>query len=159
MSSLRPDWHHDKTVPIYYGILEFTASTQPILLRMGPQPLKVPHDTVLVLTIRFARSSSCHGPWIEVCSWWTLLFPLERCSRWYNPRKWHNTVSHILKGCCNRKRSRTRYLNPWKRTCGFISLFLKVCTTKCNISVWSPQYLKIRYLFVTLHIYVSKKLW
>jgi hypothetical protein len=83
----------------------FTASTQPILLRMGPQPLKVPHGTVLFLTIRFARSSSCHGPRFEVFFGWMLL-PLEmsqhchkhldgRCNHKYVIRKYVQTNAKI----------------------------------------------------------------
>jgi hypothetical protein len=70
----------------------FAASTHPILLRMGPQTLKVPYGTVLVLTIRFARSSSCHGPCFELCSGWTLVVPLERCGRWHT----NTTLRHTL---------------------------------------------------------------
>jgi hypothetical protein len=76
-----------------YGVPDLLQVPNPILLRMGPQTLKVPHGTVLVLTLRFARSSSRRGPWIEVSLRWPLKFPLERCSRWQNPRKWHNTLS------------------------------------------------------------------
>jgi hypothetical protein len=60
MTSLGPD-RHDKTVPMLWRT-RFAASTPPILLRMGPQLLKVLQDTVLILTIRFAWSSSCYGP-------------------------------------------------------------------------------------------------
>jgi hypothetical protein len=87
----------------------FTASTHPILLRMGPQSLKVPHDTVLVVTILFVRSSSCNGPWFELCSGWTQMLPLERCSRWQGPRKCHNTVSQILTGRCDHVHNTTQH--------------------------------------------------
>jgi hypothetical protein len=54
MTSQGPDWH-DNTVPMLWRT-RFTASTQPILLRMGPQSLE--SDIVLVLTLPFACCSS-----------------------------------------------------------------------------------------------------
>jgi hypothetical protein len=66
MTSLGPDWH-DKTVPMLWRTW-FAASTQPILLRMSPQTLKVPHNTFLVSTLRFAQRSSCQGSWFLVRS-------------------------------------------------------------------------------------------
>jgi hypothetical protein len=53
----------------------------------------------LVLTLRFARCSYGHGPWLEFCLRWSMLFPLERCSSWHNPRKWHNTYKHLESRC------------------------------------------------------------
>jgi hypothetical protein len=50
----------------------------PPLLRMGPQQVNVPGGTVLVLTLRFAKSFSYRGVWFEVCLGRKLLFPLER---------------------------------------------------------------------------------
>jgi hypothetical protein len=60
MDSLGPDWL-GMNVPMLWRT-RFAASTHPILLRMGPQTLKVPHGTVLVLTIHFERRSSCVVP-------------------------------------------------------------------------------------------------
>jgi hypothetical protein len=133
----------------------FAASTHPILLRMGPQSLKVPHGTVLVLTLRFARSSSCHGPWFEVCLVW-MVFPLERRSRWYNPRKRHNTVAQILRGSLESRtqhnttqhnttqHNTTRYPGGWTRMRRTACLPLNVCTTHNPESVRSLQGFAIR---------------
>jgi hypothetical protein len=53
ITSLGPDWH-DKTMPMLWRT-RFAASSQPILRRMGPQPLRV--QPTLVLTLQFARCS------------------------------------------------------------------------------------------------------
>jgi hypothetical protein len=101
--SLGPDWH-GKTVSVLWRTW-FAASTHPILLRTDPQTLRFRTAlfwlyTVLFLTIRFARSSSCRGPGFEPCSGWTLVIPLERWGRWNTsttPRRTlmeHNTTPH-----------------------------------------------------------------
>jgi hypothetical protein len=63
----------------------------------GSSNAKGSADTILVSTIHFARSSSCRSPGFDVCSGWTLLFPLVCCIQWHDPRKWHNTLSHTLR--------------------------------------------------------------
>jgi hypothetical protein len=62
----------------------------------GPSNAKGSARHCFVLTILFERRSSYRGPGFEVCSGRILSFPLERCSSWHNPKKWHNTVSLIL---------------------------------------------------------------
>jgi hypothetical protein len=75
-TSLGPDWHHDKLVSVLWRTW-FAASTQPILLRMGPD--------------RYRFSRHCFGLNVTVCAllrvlWsWVhslLLVPLECCCRW-----------------------------------------------------------------------------
>jgi hypothetical protein len=105
MTSLGPDWH-GKTVPMLWRSW-FAASTHPILLRMGTQTLKVPHGTVLVLTIRFARSSSCHGPWFDVFAWWTL-FALNTPQHWHkhSESRCDHTHLHTMNTCVTRNNTR-----------------------------------------------------
>jgi hypothetical protein len=59
MASLGPDWL-GMTVPMLWRT-RFSASNHSILLWMGSQTLKVLHGNVRFQTIRFVRSSSCHG--------------------------------------------------------------------------------------------------
>ena len=66
MCSLGPDWHHDKLVSVLWRTW-FAASTQPILLRMGPQSLKVQPTLVWFVTLRFARCSFSPGPGFDDC--------------------------------------------------------------------------------------------
>jgi hypothetical protein len=66
MASLGPDWRHDKLVSVLWRTW-FSASTQPILLRMGPQSLKVQPTLFWFVTLRFVRCSISRGPGFDDC--------------------------------------------------------------------------------------------
>jgi hypothetical protein len=65
MRSLGPDWHHGKLVSVLWRAW-FAASIQPILLRMGPQSLKIQPTLFWLVTLRFARCSVPFGPRSDV---------------------------------------------------------------------------------------------
>jgi hypothetical protein len=88
MRSLGPDWHHDKLVSVLWRAW-FAASTQPILLRMGPQPLKV-QPTLFWFQrycLRVASFRLVLGSTSAVCSTGMLQSLTKR----------HNTVSQELR--------------------------------------------------------------
>ena len=81
MASLGPDWHHDKLVSVLWRTW-FGASTQPILLRMGPQPLKV-QPTLLDCNFTVCALLLSLWSWVRRL----LLVPPECCSCWQNGTK------------------------------------------------------------------------
>jgi hypothetical protein len=92
MRSLGPDWH-DKFVSVLWHTW-FAASTQPILLRMGPQALNVQPTLFWFVTLRFARCS--YSTW----SWDRRLPRMNAgaCTGMLQPlTQLHSTVLHALR--------------------------------------------------------------
>ena len=107
-----------------YGVPDLLRVPSPSSCRMGPIS-KGSADTVLVLTLRFARCSFSICPGFEVCQCPTLIFPLECCSRWENGTTLSlptHTRTHVT----------TLYISH-----------LKTETTNNNETVWPKQWVKI----------------
>jgi len=87
MTSLGPDWHHDKLVSVLWRTW-FDASTQPILLRMGPQSLKV-QPTLLVCNVTVCALLLFTWSWVLRLPWWTPTLLLGCCNRRQNSTTLH----------------------------------------------------------------------
>jgi hypothetical protein len=91
MRSLGPDWHHDKLVSVLWRTW-FAASTQPILLRMGPRPLKVQPTLFWFVTLRFARCSYSTRSWVRRLPWMNT----GASTGMLQPLTWRSTVLQAL---------------------------------------------------------------
>jgi hypothetical protein len=128
MTSLGPDWH-DKTVPMLWRTW-FAASTQPILLRMGPQTLKVPRDTFWFQRygLRGAPHAKAPALWLEVSLRWTLRFRWSVVAAVGRIQGNDTTPYHRhIRDRCKHKHNTTRYPSTWKRMRTFVSLLFTVC--------------------------------
>jgi hypothetical protein len=120
MCSLGPDWHHDKLLSVLWHTW-FAASAQPILLRMGPQSLKV---QLTLFWFGVAPFPLVLGSTFAACS--TGMLQLLT--------KWHNTVSQVLR----------ESLLSHTRTTALFSTSIEMSTTLNNETLWPERWFKIR---------------
>jgi hypothetical protein len=125
MRSLGPDWHHDKLVSVLWRTW-FAASTQPTLLRMGPQSLRVQPTQFRFqrYCLRVALFPLVLGSTSAACSTGML----------QSLTKWHNTVSQVLR----------ESLLSHTHITTLCSTSTETSTTQNNENRWPDRWFKIR---------------